>query len=1179
MERLEREREVQIETLKQKHEAEAAEVEKLRKAEEEELAVQRRKEEDELAARRKREDEERQARIAEQGRTRLERKQAEDAKRAKEAEEKRRMVHEQMEKEMERLEDDMEQRVEEGKKMLMGLDEQRKAINAKIDAAMNTPTVIPTVKFRSRAKTSALGGTDKEAATLSGSRRHTEASMNGSDVKGLGQTMASTDIPLGRKLPIVNGIEQIPQNGEPTSRASQILPPEAHLGLPIQHETTKKQPSLEAFDTAESSVPEHPSRIRSASVAKAWWDTHQLASMTAPQGEESQHDEVHLVETPAADTQMGDLSKLEKEALHSWVVGNGDVSKPTTTEDDPEDLRTREEVAQLNAELLNNRDGVHQSRPAQDNALATSDHLEKPTTTLDKFSTGLSKAEAGSFHFYESDRPAPSFNDTSAFESSLPRYQYSESNRPLPTFTHRWTESNRSKPQLNLTPAVYKVFRFLEPDRPLFGDKITQTNMFPQGVFHWTEDQRRAPHFEAASDGHKVFNFKESQRPSPSFVFHWTEDLRPKPHLTDTPTVFKTYNFLEGDRHSYSQGDSGRPIHADNANVVTGILPRVFRFQEQNRPQPHFVDSLEEDLITFRFAEGNRPQPNIIHRYFESCRPAPRFDESTQQFRTYNWLEGDRPVPFPVVTSSTGTSASLKNPTIQGAHGVFHYFEANRPKPTFTDDLSAFSKTFRFGEQSRPSPCFIYQYPESRRPAPVFDDAVVAVPHTYHYLEAERPIPLSASHIIAIESNVVLGPKVASGGNRPRMPVSFSSNSTTNAPESNDIRVPQNRTSGFPDFQDDENDYAAPEKLQRKSGVFASLVDVFKSEVPLVNRLRSQTYNSVPEDDHDPYSDEVYENDIEHDMELPRHAQRTEEAMHSDWQFNERSADSEEEFPLRSSSNSLRVRTDTVATVSSFEEHSHSDDEESPATPSDAASSPFLGSPEVQSWSPPRRELHHEHIPGIKPQASPQRADFEQTYPNYVTPKPNVTDLAVAESNSTRSSITNGSGETQDQPHLSTSATPSPSRIPRRPTISSRGTMGPTPANSPSVSTPPTQTSLFQKRRSLFEAPAQSPSQSTSSSIKSRPTSLIQSQPGDDLITPRSLDGNNKPPSPTFTLPPKHQSQGGGHSGPLNPPKANPFLDGLSKLVAAGSGGLENSIHNPARFEKERLLADGKEGY
>lgn len=69
-------------------------------------------------------------------------------------------MQEKVEAELERLEDEMEREVEEGKRVLMELDEKRKAINAQIDAALNTPTVIPTITFRGRAKT--LRGEQKD---------------------------------------------------------------------------------------------------------------------------------------------------------------------------------------------------------------------------------------------------------------------------------------------------------------------------------------------------------------------------------------------------------------------------------------------------------------------------------------------------------------------------------------------------------------------------------------------------------------------------------------------------------------------------------------------------------------------------------------------------------------------------------------------------------------------------------------------------------------------------------------------------------------------------------------------------------------------------------------------------------------------------------------------------------
>jgi hypothetical protein len=71
-----------------------------------------------------------------------------------------RALDEQVEKELEKLEDEMERKVEEGKKALEGLDAERKAINAMIDAALNTPTVLPTIQFRSRARTESKVGCD-----------------------------------------------------------------------------------------------------------------------------------------------------------------------------------------------------------------------------------------------------------------------------------------------------------------------------------------------------------------------------------------------------------------------------------------------------------------------------------------------------------------------------------------------------------------------------------------------------------------------------------------------------------------------------------------------------------------------------------------------------------------------------------------------------------------------------------------------------------------------------------------------------------------------------------------------------------------------------------------------------------------------------------------------------------
>ena len=82
------------------------------------------------------------------------------------------------------------------------------------------------------------------------------------------------------------------------------------------------------------------------------------------------------------------------------------------------------------------------------------------------------------------------------------------------------------------------------------------------------------------------------------------------------------------------------------------------------------------------------------------------------------------------------------------------------------------------------------------------------------------------------------------------------------------------------------------------------------------------------------------------------------------------------------------------------------------------------------------------------------------------------------------------------------------------------------------------------------------------------------------------LDGEGIPPSPVFTPPeagtPTKGKRFGYEAGgeePVRQRNSTLFLDGLSKLV--GSGGLEDSMHNPNRRasvkEKEPLLRNAGE--
>ncbi|KAH7309262.1 hypothetical protein BKA65DRAFT_576001 [Rhexocercosporidium sp. MPI-PUGE-AT-0058] len=134
------------------------ELEAQRNKEAEELEEQRKKEWEEILRKREREDEERRQRIREEEVEREKAKQEEDECREAEREERELKLAEDIEKELERVEDEIEAKVEEGKKALRELDEKRRAINAEIDKALNLPTVIPKIQYRSRTRTLSRAG-------------------------------------------------------------------------------------------------------------------------------------------------------------------------------------------------------------------------------------------------------------------------------------------------------------------------------------------------------------------------------------------------------------------------------------------------------------------------------------------------------------------------------------------------------------------------------------------------------------------------------------------------------------------------------------------------------------------------------------------------------------------------------------------------------------------------------------------------------------------------------------------------------------------------------------------------------------------------------------------------------------------------------------------------------------
>ncbi|TAQ83752.1 hypothetical protein B7494_g7926 [Chlorociboria aeruginascens] len=147
---LENELENHLATLHKQHEEETQSLTKLRQKHESELAEQRASEEREILERRKREDEERRSRLEAEELERRRMIEDEDKQRAIQRQEAETKKREEVESEVERLEEEMERKVEESKVKLRDLDGERKSINARIDAMLNTPTVFPEFKFRRR---------------------------------------------------------------------------------------------------------------------------------------------------------------------------------------------------------------------------------------------------------------------------------------------------------------------------------------------------------------------------------------------------------------------------------------------------------------------------------------------------------------------------------------------------------------------------------------------------------------------------------------------------------------------------------------------------------------------------------------------------------------------------------------------------------------------------------------------------------------------------------------------------------------------------------------------------------------------------------------------------------------------------------------------------------------------
>jgi hypothetical protein len=432
----------------------------------------------------------------------------------------------------------------------------------------------------------------------------------------------------------------------------------------------------------------------------------------------------------------------------------------------------------------------------------------------------------------------------------------------------------------------------------------------------------------------------------------------------------------------------------------------------------------------------------------------------------------------------------------------------------------------------------------------------------------------------------------------------------------------------------------------------ASILSTFRysiPEIPLVNQLLGRTsYSSIENEEEDLGEFDAY-------GQRPLNFNRPSmENLHAHARFAD--SESEEEFPLRrSDTNGLHVRTQTLDTVPSIEDgDSIGTPSDTPSSPFREIPHNQLRheEPEIHnSWSPPRdrEDGPRDEVP-MEPQASPIRNDFDPynsaTY-DFVKSRSNMGSLK--RQGSGIEGFFNSVPQSSIKPKLNTSLhqekdseTPvSANRLsihsgewPVPPSFSNgRVELSKTPANSPASAMEPASnvSGLFQRTRSLFEAPSakfsptapiknarprsaffgasapqqvvgngngnSSPIASISSiSGRSRTDSLHQNEAREEVIIPKSLDGDGKPPSPTFSLPPPVPPkstpapvyQNRARRGTLmmaNDRAANgdgTFLDGLRmnrrESVGKVLGGLGEIIHNPnrsSRFERQSLLNNG----
>jgi hypothetical protein len=187
-------------------------------------------------------------------------------------------------------------------------------------------------------------------------------------------------------------------------------------------------------------------------------------------------------------------------------------------------------------------------------------------------------------------------------------------------------------------------------------------------------------------------------------------------------------------------------------------------------------------------------------------------------------------------------------------------------------------------------------------------------------------------------------------------------------------------------FSETSHDQVDFSSSHRSSGLFASLVDTIKSDLPVVKQMVSNGESRSQQQDEYLSRSETNMRDAPK-TDIPNAFQQT---------------DTEEDAPFHDTfsdhqSNNLHVRSHTADTVPSFESYAHSDGD---STASETPSSPFEEAPREEpriATSAPMHENTFDDHQQMKAEASPLRAEFDplgsNTYPKFITPKQSQANL------------------------------------------------------------------------------------------------------------------------------------------------------------------------------------------